>query len=402
MKVEKGLLGEGGVSRLVPRRMRRRKRIVVEGREGFYHVVSRGNGRERVFGDGQKALFRDLLKRVAGFCGVEVLTFCFMDNHFHLLVGVPGEVGELDDAEVLRRSRLLYGKVRDRQVLSYEGIRYVLEQGGAERLAMRELLISRMGSLPMFVKILKQRFSVAYNRAQGRVGTLWEGPFRSVLVEPTRAALSLVGAYIDLNPVRAGIVEDPKDYRFSGYGEAVGQGNPTGLRLLRHLAGLPDEGQEAGAETDVIPEGSMNKGRQETEGASKKMRESRPSRQGTMGSMRKRLEEASRAYRVLLYVEGSTPVEGRRGEVKKGRVMSRQAMRAVVAEGGALRAGELLRCRVRYMTEGAIIGSKGFIEEQAAELRERIGGKKASPRPMRGGGWSGLCSLRDLRKNVIG
>ena len=44
-------------------------------------------------------------------------------------------------------------------------------------------------------------------------------------MENSREALAMVGAYIDLNAVRAGIVEDPKDYRFCGYGEAVGKGS---------------------------------------------------------------------------------------------------------------------------------------------------------------------------------
>ncbi len=388
-----GVWGRERVSRLVPRRMRRRKRIVVEGREGFYHIVSRVNGGAHVLDEGKKALFRDLLERVAGFCGVEVLTFCFMDNHFHILVSVPGAVGELDDAEVLRRSRLLYGKVRERQVLSYEGIRYVLEQGGVDREAMRALLISRMGSLSMFVKILKQRFSLAYNRERGRVGTLWEGPFKSVLVEPTRSALSVVGAYIDLNPVRAGIVEDPKDYRFSGYGEAIGRGRLAGFGLMRRLAGLPAEGLEAGGGcASEVGEAASAKGVSGTHQV----------RRRSVGSLSKRLEEAAQAYRILLYVEGSTPVEGPRGQKKAGRVMSRKAMREVLARGGTLSTGELLRCRVRYMTDGAIIGSRGFIETKAGELKESIGPKKASPRPMRGGGWFGLCSLRDLRKDTIG
>lgn len=51
--------------------------------------------------------------------------------------------------------------------------------------------------------------------------TLWAERFKSVLVEGFGNALETVAAYIDLNPVWAGIVEDPKDYRFCGYAEAV-------------------------------------------------------------------------------------------------------------------------------------------------------------------------------------
>ena len=103
----------------------------------------------------------------------------------------------------------------------------------------------------MFVKVLKQRFSIGYNRLNERKGTLWEGPFRSVLVENSREALVMVGAYIDLNAVRAGIVEDPKDYRFCGYGEAVGKGKLGEYALLRRLAGM-GFGVEGRTETGVV------------------------------------------------------------------------------------------------------------------------------------------------------
>ena len=128
-----------------------------------------------------------------------------------------GKPGDLEDGELLRRARLIYpkGEGIGRQPLSLELIEWALQSGKPEdRAAMRALLMRRMASLPVFVKMLKQRFSIRYNREEGHVGTLWEGPFRSVLVEPSRRALSVVGAYIDLNPVRAGIVSDPKDFSF--------------------------------------------------------------------------------------------------------------------------------------------------------------------------------------------
>ena len=71
------------------------------------------------------------------------------------------------------------------------------------------------------MKPLKQCFTRWFNREQDRRGTLWEERFKSVLVEDGHAA-RVMAAYIDLNPVRAGMVEHPKDYRWSSYGEAVG------------------------------------------------------------------------------------------------------------------------------------------------------------------------------------
>jgi hypothetical protein len=77
-----------------------------------------------------------------------------------------------------------------------------------------------MYDLSEFMKGVKQRFTQWYNREHGRTGTLWEGRFKSVLVEGGFAA-RVVAAYIDLNPVRAGMVSRPEDYRWSSYGVAM-------------------------------------------------------------------------------------------------------------------------------------------------------------------------------------
>ena len=78
------------------------------------------------------------------------------------------------------------------------------------------------GDVSIFMKELKQRFSIQYNRTHGRFWTLWAERFRSVLIEGRPLALQTVAAYIDLNPVRAHLLQDPKEYRFCGYAEAHG------------------------------------------------------------------------------------------------------------------------------------------------------------------------------------
>ena len=398
--------GSPVVARRVPGKVRRMPRACApEGCDGYYHVVSRINGRARLLTDTRREGFRELLGRVADFCGVEVLTYCFMENHFHLLVRVPGELGEIDDEELLRRAALLYGAPpsRRRQPLSLAGIRGALERGTAEeREAMRALLMGRMGSLPMFVKILKQRFSLRYNREHGRLGTLWEGPFRSVLVEPTRRALSVVGAYIDLNPVRAGIVEDPKDYRFSGYGEAVGQGKPEGHVLLRRLVLLGSGVQGAGVQSaGVQGSGGGDGGQGAVRASAGAMEVSAAEARGSCGAAGgsvggKALRAEAREYRKLLYGEAART---RRGG---GAVVELEEAWAVERAGGKLSLAQLLRCRVRYLTDGAVIGGKAWMEDWLRANKETYGKRKTPPRPMRGGVWGGLCSLRDLKKDVFG
>ena len=78
-----------------------------------------------------------------------------------------------------------------------------------------------MWDVSVFMKLLKQRFTQWFNQQWGRKGTLWEERFKSVLVEGAGEVLATMAAYIDLNPVRAGIVKDPADYRWCGYAEAT-------------------------------------------------------------------------------------------------------------------------------------------------------------------------------------
>ncbi len=81
-----------------------------------------------------------------------------------------------------------------------------------------------MHSLSEFMKTLLQRFARWFNRVHERSGTLWEQRYKSVIVESGIAARTMA-ACIELNPVRAGMVKDPADYRWSSYGEAIGGGN---------------------------------------------------------------------------------------------------------------------------------------------------------------------------------
>ena len=103
---------------------------------------------------------------------------------------------------------------------------------------LRERVLARMWDMSAFMKLLKQRFTQWYNRRQGRKGTLWEERFKSVLVDGAGDVLATMAAYIDLNPVRAGLVEDPKDYRWCGYAEAVAGGRAAraGIQLVMRAA----------------------------------------------------------------------------------------------------------------------------------------------------------------------
>ncbi|MCC5838766.1 MAG: hypothetical protein JJT96_01475 [Opitutales bacterium] len=169
--------------------------------------------------------FRHILRTQAAFAGVEVVTYCFMTNHFHLLLRVDPQA-EVGDPELVRRFRALYGTKRSASLgVDAEALELLLARDDDRAMDLRKKLKARMGQVPPFMQELKARFTLWYNAQHDCVGTFWAERYRRVLVEPGSQAARLVAAYIDLNPLRAGLVEDPLSYRFSGLGEAVGGGS---------------------------------------------------------------------------------------------------------------------------------------------------------------------------------
>ncbi|MBM3883829.1 MAG: transposase, partial [Verrucomicrobia bacterium] len=145
-------------------------RIKIKGRPAVYHCVSRIVGAQRLLDDlGKETLVR-LLRRLATFCGLEVVTYCIMSNHFHVLVRIPAEQNPTDE-ELIERMEALYGKGKQAGLvtLAREGLR---ERGRVDP-DLREQMVARMGDVSEFMKEFKQRFSKWYNIRHQRFGTLW-------------------------------------------------------------------------------------------------------------------------------------------------------------------------------------------------------------------------------------
>ena len=323
---------------------------IKESGEGFYHSMSRVVDRRMALDDKEKERFRQLMRSAAAFSGVGVLTYTILDNHFHLLLHVP-ERRPVDDFEFVRRYAALYG----RKSASKMGCDLAALRADGENEAADELkapYIERMYDLSAYMKTVKQRFTQSFNKRHGRKGTLWEERFKSVLVEGSQGALSAIATYIDRNAVRAGIVDDPKDYRFCGYGEAVG-----GSRKAR-------------------------------EGLAMVMR--------SVGSRIPWCETCAE-YRKLLYVsgqaQGSTP-EGR--PAKPG--FSQAEVDRVLETGGQLTIQQALNCRVRYFSDGLILGSRTYVDDAFDRYRDRFGRKrKSGARRMKEVAWDGLFAARRLQ-----
>lgn len=359
----------------------RRRLLAAESRtSASYHVMSRVAGGEMIFGDTEKEAFRRLMWRMAKFSGVRVLTYAVMGNHFHLLVSVPHREtfvarfeGEGGEEKLLKHLELLYSPeylAQLRRELADFRARGIPDAAEALLKKFRD----RFCNLSQFVKELKERFSRWYNKKEGRRGTLWMDRFKSVLVESGEAAQTMA-AYIDLNAVRAGIVADPKDYRWCGYGEAMG-GSKRARRGLCRVLDCPLDSWEvprSGKPDSITPAG---------------------------------------IYRCWLFGDGyvvdetsSTPEKTPSKRPKK-LGFSKAEVEAVKASGGKLSRGQLLRCRVRYFSDGVAIGSKDFVDEAFEKNRSHFGPKrKEGAKPIRQFAKRGrdgvLCSLRGLRVNAL-
>ena len=324
----------------------RKPRILGCRESNSYHVMSRVVDRRFIFGNEEKEFFRQTMRKLESFTGIQVITYCIMSNHWHILMEVPS-CGEIDDVELFKRIEQFYSKRRAKELIQeFKMATEHAERTGSDAWLneLRERYLCRMGDLSIFVKELKERFSKWYNRKHQRRGTLWEERFKSVLVENSDNAISTMAAYIDLNPVRAGIVEDPRAYRFCGYAEAVAGGESARRGIELVFQGLGDD-----------------------------------------LSWRK----ISAQYRMRLFCAGEETEE------RKG--IRQEEVKKVLDEGGELDRYDLMRCRVRYFSDGVALGSKLFIEEVFENNRELFSERrKTGARKMRGGDWTGLCSLRDL------
>ena len=327
----------------------------------FYHCVSRVVDKEFRLGEEEaKEKFVELMREYERFCGVKVVTYCVMSNHFHILLEVPERPREpLGDKAVVELLRGLSGMTEAGTV--EQQLDWFRERGQADAAeALKARVMARMWDVSGFMKSLKGRFTQWYNRRHGRKGTLWEERFKSVLVEGSGTTLAAMAAYIDLNPVRAGLVEDPKDYRWCGYGEALGGVTRAGEGLRTVMQGV----------------------------------------KGTAVSR----EEALRGYRVWLFGQGEEN-EGTRADgrpIRRG--MAPEEVAAVVEAKGQLPLSEYLRLRVRYFTDGAVLGTRAFVNEIFTAFRERFGGKRRDgARRMRYVDQKeGLYCLRNLQVRIIG
>jgi hypothetical protein len=276
------------------------------------------------------------------------------------------EVPERPDAEHLPSDGALVERIRaslgeeHAEKLETELATLRTEGKNAEAEKLREEWFQRMWNLSFFMKVLKQRFAQWFNRKHERRGLLWNSRYDSVIVEGARDALHTVAAYIDLNPVRMDLCEDPKDYLWSSYGTAAA-GNKLAQEALVWL-------------TSLAPDGALLS------------EEERP----------KSAKGALKRWREVLFAG--------MGPKKK---FSREQAVEKLENGESLPPGEYLRCRSRFMTGGVAFGSKESVENIFRNAREHFGkNRKTGARTVKGLAWGDgskrLYVLRAFKRKLFG
>ncbi|MDR2863558.1 MAG: transposase [Puniceicoccales bacterium] len=328
--------------------MPRQHRFKSNSNDAVYHCISRTINGEHLFDDEAKEILRKQLHQAAEFSGVKLVTYALMSNHFHVVVRIPTQ-GTVSDEELIRRYKVLHPTQTEWSEIQLATLEATLKSGGEEAKKLRKRLLRRMNDLSEFMKTFKHRFAVWFNKSHKRFGHLWAERFTSTIIEGNHHyALQVVSAYVDLNPVRAGMVKDPKDYRWSGYGEAVATGG-TMLEGLR----------------SILPDGD-------------------------------KLDDAAvlANYRMKLFGKGSV---AKRGDPKAAKI-SPEIFEKVAKTDGHLSIPEHLGTRISWITWGAVIGGKQFVSEHLEQYRQHNQRRQhLEPRPFAKDETEALADLFAMR-----
>ncbi len=308
--------------------MARIPRLTMAGEPAVYHVISRTALDGFVLGDVEKEYLLTLIQRLSAVYFAEVLGFCLMGNHFHLLVRMQPEAA-FSDADIRKRFQYYYdyyGVDSNRQLMD----------------GQIPTLRAKWASLSEYVKEIKQSFSRWYNKRHGRKGFFWGERFKSVLVDNGDTLVNCL-AYIDLNPVRAGLVERPEDYRWCSLAYHVQTGNKGDFLSL-------DFGLTVFGEWDT--------------------------------------QTRLRYYRRYVYEHGAQPS-------LKGAPIDPQLLDTEAQHGFALTPVARLLYRTRYFTDSGVIGTKAFVA-RCSELFAQHFHSRHTKRPRPITGLPGVYALKRL------
>jgi REP element-mobilizing transposase RayT len=322
--------------------MPRTQRLIINDETAVYHVMSRSALDGFPLADIEKDFMLDLIRRYSALYLVEILGFCLMGNHFHILVRMFPEYKFTGD-DIKKRYESFYGNDR------------VFAAGQVPSLR------AKLSSLSEFIREIKVRFARYYNRRHHRRGYFWGDRFKSVIVENGETLINCL-AYIDLNPLRAGLVERPDDYRWNSLGYHIQTGNKDNFLSLDF--GLKEFG----------PGGMRSAVKGEFHWA------------GVLDA-----EERLKRYRRYVYEAGAL----NRGDRDFVKVIDNDTLENERQKNYEISRIDRFRSRTRYFTDSGIIGTKEFVSENYQRFKDIFMSKREKiPRPV--AGLDGIYSLKRL------
>ncbi len=211
------------------------------------------------------------------------------------------------------------------------------------------------------MKEIKQAFSWYYNKRHNRRGTLWGERYKSVIVENGETLVNCL-AYIDLNPLRAGLVKRPEDYRWNSIGYHVQTNNKD--NFLSMDFGMKEFGPSeirSAVTSELHQAGIKNK------------------------------RERIRRYRKYVYEAGAID------HLEKGqaKVIKTELIEKARKKGFEISRTGRFRSQTRYFTDSGIIGSKDFVFNTYLQFKDVFQSKhEKKPNPVKG--LNGVFSLKRL------
>ena len=302
--------------------MPRIPRMLINEEPTVYHVISRTALDGFPLGDIEKDYLVELIKNFNRVYFVETIGYCIMGNHFHLLVKMLPD-SNFSDEEIKSRFLKLYGEERE----------FVEGQIPFFR--------NKWSNLSEYLKDIKQTFSRFYNKQHNRRGFFWGDRFKSVIVEKGETLINCL-AYIDLNPVRAGIVERPEEYRWNSIGYHIQSDNKNNFLSL-------DFGLKEFGVNEI---------------------------------------ERLKHYRKYVYEVGAL-------KPQKGAPIDQEILEKERKNDFELTKIKKFKYKTRYFTDSGIIGSKSYVKKKYQKFKNYFQSKQ-DKRPVSISGLNGIYSLKRL------
>ncbi len=308
--------------------MPRYARMIIPDEKAVYHVMTRTALDGLPFGDLEKDEFVRIIRVFSKIYFTEILGYAIMGNHIHIVIRMFPDC-YFTDKEIKKRFQTYYG------------------EGNMVSRKKTKALREKWSSLSEYMKDVKQTFSRYYNKLHDRRGTLWGERFKSLIVENGETLINCL-AYVELNAVRAGIVERPEKYRWCSLGYHMQTGNKDNWLSLDF--GLKEFG---------------------------------------IKSKKERL----RLYRKYVYETGAVDVIGMKVKLAK------EVIEKERKKGFEITRSDLFKQRTRYFTDSGIIGSKEFVQSTFQNFKNLFQSKNERvPKYVKG--LDGMYSMKRLSEKA--